>query len=470
MQSMFEPLESRTLLSAAGYTHAVHGWRNDPVAVATRGVSTPVTAPNVLKVAADRRSLVHDDGTPFFYLADTAWELFNKLSRTQAKHYLNTRAAQGFTVIQAEINARFGANVYGDAPFIKNDVTRPNEAFFQHMDYVINRANALGMYVSLVPLDSTWSQNGTFNVDNVYQFGKFLGRRYAKAKIIWVLGGDVPGDGGTNAGRDMWRNLAAGITRGAANRDESKVLMTYHPDYNHTATQWFANDSWLDFDAIQSGHSPNKDNYAAISADYIKNPRRPVIDIESGYENIPAGIVPGATRLTDYDTRKSAYWSLFAGSFGVTFGNNNVWQFASGPNKRNLASTAWTNALDTPGASSMKNLKRLMLSRPMLNRVPDQSLIVGSTLSGTDHLQATRAADGSYAFVYTASGKAVSVNLNKLSGRTISARWYNPRSGKSAYLGDFAKSGNRTFTAPSSGAGNDWVLVLDDASKRYGKP
>jgi len=106
----------------------------------------------------------------------------------------------------------------------------------------------------------------------------------------------------------------------------------------------------------------------------------------------------------------------------------------------------------------------------MLNRVPDQSLIVGSTLSGTDHLQATRAADGSYAFVYTASGKAVSVNLNKLSGRTISARWYNPRSGKSAYLGDFAKSGNRTFTAPSSGAGNDWVLVLDDASKRYGKP
>src|SRR5260221_488622 len=149
MQSMFEALESRTLLSAVGYTHAVHGWRHDPVVLAGNSTRDTATTPsNVLKVGADGRSLVHEDGTPFFYLADTAWELFNKTSRTQAKHYLNTRAAQGFTVIQAEINARFGANVYGDAPFIKNDVTRPNEAFFEHMDYIINRANALGMYVS----------------------------------------------------------------------------------------------------------------------------------------------------------------------------------------------------------------------------------------------------------------------------------------------------------------------------------
>jgi hypothetical protein len=110
-----------------------------------------------------------------------------------------------------------------------------------------------------------------------------------------------------------------------------------------------------------------------------------------------------------------------------------------------------------------------MLSRPQ-NRVPDQSLIVGTPYSAADRLQATRGADGSFAFIYSASGKAVTVNLNKLTGKQITARWYNPRAAKSVYLGVFAKNGNRTFKAPSSGVNNDWVLVLDDASKGYRKP
>jgi len=222
---------------------------------------------------------------------------------------------------------------------------------------------------------------------------------------------------------------------------------------------------------VQSGHSLNRDNYNLIASDYGKRPTRPVIDIEGAYEDIPAGIKAGNPRLTDYDVRKAAYWSLFAGSFGVTYGNNNVWQFVTAPSSRNLASESWQSALNSPGIASLAALKRLMLSRPFLNRVPDQSLIVGSPLSGTDHLQATRAGDGSYAFVYTASGKSVTVNLNKLSGSTIEARWYNPRRPQSGVnIGPIARNGNHTFKPPTSGAGDDWVLVLDDASKHYGRP
>jgi hypothetical protein len=267
----------------------------------------------------------------------------------------------------------------------------------------------------------------------------------------------------------MWRELAAGITRGAANKDESKVLMTFHPTYAQSSSQWFQNDSWLDFNAIQSGHSFNRANYDMISADYGKNPQKPVIDIEGAYEDIPAGIRKGNPRLTDYDVRKATYASVFAGSFGVSFGNNNVWQFVTSPgSKRNLASMTWQEALDSMGAYSMTYIKRLMMSRPMLNRVPDQSLVVGSTLSGADRIQGTRASDGSYAFVYTASGKAVTVNLSKLSGSQVIARWYNPRNGRSSVIGTFAKGGNRTFASPQ--AGYDWVLVLDDASRGFGKP
>ncbi|MDB5320474.1 MAG: hypothetical protein JWN40_2105 [Phycisphaerales bacterium] len=400
-------------------------------------------------------------------MADTAWQLFNKTTRKQADLYLETRAAQGFTVIQAEVNARF-PDLAGNSAFVGNDPARPNEAYFKNVDYMIRKANALGMYVALVPVDSQWSANGIFNKENVYQYGKFIGRRYASAKIIWVLGGDVPGNGG--GGVDMWRNMAAGITRGAANRDESKVLMTYHPYYAQSSSQWFQKDSWLDFNAIQSGQALNRDNYNMIGADYGRSPARPVMDIEPGYEDIPSGIKSGNQRLTDYDVRKAEYAALFAGAFGVTYGNNNVWQFVTSPgNQRNLATMTWQAALGSMGATSMTYLKRLMLSRPQ-NRVPDQSLIVGSQMGAADRLQATRGADGSYAFIYSASGKAVTVNLSKLSGTQITARWYNPRAAKSVYVGVFAKSGTRTFKAPSSGVNNDWVLVLDDASKGYGKP
>jgi len=450
MSSVFETLEDRTLLS---HHHA------------------PAVT-NVLSVSSNHRYLVQSDGSPFFYMADTAWNLFDRTTIKQANSYLQTRADEGFTVIQAEINARLGADVYGDAPFINRNPERPNEAYFEYVDQVVTSATSLGMYVALVPLDSTWSQNGIFNRDNAYDFGRYLGRRYANSKMIWVLGGDVSGDDGD--GIAMWRNLAAGITRGVANargagnRDYSQTMMTFHPFYAESSSQWFQKDEWLDFNAIQSGHSLNPSNYNLIAADYGKNPAKPVIDIESDYEDIPAGIKRGAVRLTDYDVRKSAYWSLFAGSFGVTYGNNNVWQFVTKPNGSNLATTSWPNALTTAGTTSLAVLKRLMNSRPFLNRVPDQSMIVGSQMSGTDRLQATRAADGSYAFVYDSSGKPVTVNLNKLSGSQVEVRWYNPRNGKSAYLGVFAKSGNRTFSAPTAGV--DWVLVVDDAAKKYGKP
>jgi hypothetical protein len=497
MPELFEPLEARTLLSAdvelcsRGHAHAVAGPRQLEATSPTQSGATVaarsfgaadtrqyapaksgktraarVQAANVLRASSNGRYLVQADGSPFFYMADTAWHLLNKLSRSDADRYLETRAVQGFTVIQMEINTRFRENVAGK-PFLGDNPSRPNEAFFRHVDYVIGKANALGMYVSLVPLDTRWASRGVFTPETAYTFGRYLGGRYQTSKVIWTLGGDIGGDE-VPAGPTLWRELAAGVARGAAGRDMSKVMMQFHPGYGQSSSRWFQNDSWLDMNAFQSGHSMNPGNYNTVASEYGRSPTRPVMDIEPGYEDMPAGIVAGNPRLTDYDVRKAQYWALFAGAHGVTFGNNNVWQFVRTLSSRNLATTTWQEALESPGANSMAVLKRLMLSRPYLNRVPDQSVIVGSALSGKDHLRATRASDGSYAFVYSASGQPVTVNLGKLSGTQVTARWFNPRNGRSSVVGTFAKSGNRTFTAPA--AGYDWVLILDDAGRQFGKP
>src|SRR6188472_2788845 len=70
-----------------------------------------------LRVSENRRFLVTADGQPFFWLGDTAWELFHRQTREDAERYLRDRAERRFTVIQAVALAEFDGlgtpNAYG---------------------------------------------------------------------------------------------------------------------------------------------------------------------------------------------------------------------------------------------------------------------------------------------------------------------------------------------------------------------
>jgi hypothetical protein len=100
---------------------------------------------------------IQNSEDPFSWFADTAWELFHRLTREEAAFYLNKRVEQGFTLIQAVIQAEFEGirypNAYGDAALIGEDPTRPNDAYFHHVDWVVAKANALGLVVGMLP---TW--------------------------------------------------------------------------------------------------------------------------------------------------------------------------------------------------------------------------------------------------------------------------------------------------------------------------
>jgi hypothetical protein len=118
----------------------------------------------------------------------------------------------------------------------------------------------------------------------------------------------------------------------------------------------------------------------------------------------------------------------------------------------------------------MQYARALLESRPVLARIPDQSLLATAPGRGSDRIQATRAEDGSYAFVYSASGRPFTLDLGKLTGERVRASWYDPRSGASAGAGTFPREGRKEFRPPSQGKGHDWVLVLDDASRGYPEP
>jgi hypothetical protein len=130
----------------------------------------------------------------------------------------------------------------------------------------------------------------------------------------------------------------------------------------------------------------------------------------------------------------------------------------------------WDAALNLPMANQMKHLKHLMLSRPFFDRIPDQTLIESEQKDDETYAIGTRDESGTYAFVYVPTGKTININTKELRGQVLNVWWYDPRTGATFMLGQTQNFGSFSAVCPSSGPGNDWILVVDDASKGYEKP
>ncbi len=435
-----------------------------------------------IHVSENHRFLVTETGEPFFWLGDTAWELFHRLSLPEAEHYLEVRRQQGFNVIQAVILAEHDGlhtpNANGHVPLCGDDPTRPNEMYFRHVDAVIRLAAEKGLYIGLLP---TWGDKVCgeywgagpviFNRENARSYGKLLGERYKNdANILWILGGDRPAEGY----EDLWAAMAAGITEGLG----FKPLMTYHPRGGASSSAWLHEADWLDMNMLQSGHClTDTPNWDMIRADYERKPIKPTLDGEPNYEHHPCDPYlrpwkPEYGRFTDYDVRKQAYRAVFAGACGHTYGSHSIWQmYAPRYAPTTFASPYWDEAVHGPGARQMVHLKTLMLSRPYLTRIPAPDLLSDVTpppppANNDDRINPLRAAHavaardsgGSYGLVYfPLAGQSLRVDLSRLAGR-VSAAWYDPRTGQSHPIGEFAPEAV-TFTSPLGGP--DWVLTLD---------
>jgi hypothetical protein len=427
-----------------------------------------------LRVSDNRRFLVYEDGSPFFYLGDTAWELFHRLNRAEAERYLRNRAAKGFTVIQAvvlaECDGLHDPNPYGQTPLIDDDPTQPNEEYFEHVDFIVEMATSLGLHIGMLPTwgdkwnKGTWGKGPeVFTPENARIYGEWLARRYRDAPLLWILGGDRPVE--TDAHRAVIDSLAAGLRTG----DGGNRLITFHPVGGTTSSQPFPDAAWLDFHMWQSGHGRNRANYDDVTSDYQRTPVKPCMDAEPGYEDHPAGFNLDNGYLDDYDCRKSLYWSLFAGAHGHTYGCHPIWQmWQPGRQPHSHVRRPWWDALDLPGAGQMHHAKDLLLSRPFLTRVPDQTLLASEPGAGTHHVRATRDAEGSYALIYCPTPRPVEINTATLSGNTLVAHWYDPRTGVAQHAGTFPRGSTQSFTPPP--VGPDWVLILDDASHDFPAP
>jgi hypothetical protein len=427
-----------------------------------------------LKISANKRFMQTKNGKPFFWLGDTGWLLFIKCKKEDAIKYLDDRKAKGFNVIQVMLihDIDQGVNAYGDssihnknvAQVVVNDehiINNEQYTYWDHVDFIINEAAKRGIYMAVVPV---WGGNiKRVTVDEARQYATFLANRYKnKSNIIWLNGGDVKGADAL----DKWNKIGNTIKA-----IDKKHLMTFHPRGRNSSSAWFHNEPWLDFNMFQSGHrsyaqdtSSNEqlhygeDNWKYVNDDYILQPVKPTIDGEPSYEDIPYGLhKANEPYWQDYEIRRYAYWSVFAGGFGFTYGHNSVMQFYThGDNGTSFfPKQKWQDGLNAPGASQMQYLKKLILSKSYFNRVPAQELIINN---GEKYNRVAATQGKNYALFYVYNGREFEVKFNKLNFKPHKASWMNAANGNIEVINNFTN----IFNPPGQEKnGNDWVLILE---------
>jgi hypothetical protein len=442
-----------------------------------------------LRVSDNQRFLVKEDRTPLVWIGDTLWDWY-KLTPSQLDEYLDVRASQGYTVVQTQIAAYGRANYCGHWCFggpVHKDITQPLDAWFRYGDLWLDKIEKRGMYAAvglswIITYWSIYDKAGDpvtrFSEEDFYNYGKWVGNRYRERNnIIWLS---------LNESTHLTTpaNKVKAVCRGIRHGDIGNKPLTLHPLAGSRTTELFGD--VLDFNSWQTARFlapanlpfrhriPRVDDkvsgadvkgtftvWEAIADDYNRTPAKPVIDLEAWYEghldDMP--VLGTNTRATAWHCRRRAYFVIFAGSFGHTYGAQGL--------AYQIKGDSWKQGLYLPGGEDMGHIAQLLGSpkRPFLKMVPDQNLITaGQSDSYDSHKQATRAYDGSYAYVYSANGSDFSLDLTKL-GRdedSIAAQWFDPREGVYHPMAkNLKRIYNQAFDPPGIPAShNDWVLVL----------
>jgi len=414
-----------------------------------------------LGVASSGRYLTAG-GQPFFWLGDTVWLLAQVPSRDELELYLRTRAEQGFTVIQLtavmgeeRVWGTLRTTSRGDTPFVDGDVSRPavtpgNDPadpvqydYWDHLDHVLERIHAHGFRTALVADFVGWGGDGYkfLKPDNAFQYGRFLGARYrGKPEIIWVLGGDNTPK--TDEQKAVWPLVAKGLAEGLTGKEDySRVLMTYHINGGASSADLWHDSTWLDFNMAQTWDA-YQNIYPALLRDFERRPAKPCGLGEGAYEDGPQYPTKPINALV---IRRQACWSWFAGGYH-TYGNGNVWHFDTC--KPELTQT-WTEALRSPGAATLRHVRRFLERIEWWRYGPDASLIVDGEGSGAKRNVAMRSTDGDAIAAYLAAPSTVKLRLDGVTGSGhLTAKWTNPATGEEKEVGAVDRQ-TRSFTTPA---------------------
>lgn len=447
--------------------------------------------PTHLRVSPDGRFFQDQDGAPFFYLADTVWMLFNRLTRDEIKTLFNNREAKGFTAIQAvlfrDLFEPNSPNVAGLRPFASEadmKAVRLNPAWMDWVKDIVALAGDMGLMMALLPTwGDKWNEHSNsagpviMDRNSAREYGRFLSDRLASHRnIIWILGGDSPIRNVEHL--DILNAMGEGIRDGGS-KDR---LISYHASGGASSDALHAA-SWLDFHSLQSGHyGLNADDYVTIERLSRLAPRKPCLNMEPNYEVSPMFHVerswgdkrPYHPVFSAYDVRKCLYRSVLAGAAGFTYGCDPIRQCLR-PGDRIHAHPGfsempmWNEVLDAEASGQLHLLPDILRERSYVTRTPAQELLCardGTPLPpdsrhnahSAAHIRVARCGEGRYLMAYIPVRQDVTLDTRGLTGERFRVTLYDPEACRATQEFDWDNSG--TFTCVP-GRDLDTLLVID---------
>lgn len=411
------------------------------------------------KVSDDGRYFVDQAGNPWFGRGDTGWSLIGQLGPRDVDLYLDDRAARGFNMVLVRLlEHRYSDNAPNnfsdDPPFTGTPFqSAPNEAYWQHVDYVIEAARLRGITILLCPAylgfrtEEGWSAEAVDATnEDMAEFGAFLRDRYGGfPNIIWLIGHDrIPDD--TEKAR--MEALAAELPH------DGLVGLSARPrPDSRGSVHWIPTTISPDFETIYNyDDTPVHETRRA----WAMQPRRPVLFLEGRYEQERSG------GHGDPMLRRQNYGAFVAGAAAVLFGNNPMWHFESVPLYEYEGT--WRDNLGSPGTGDAQRFGELVSELPWWEMQPD----TGGDLLVDGEPRANLAArfSDSHAVVYVPVARNVVLDLGRLpAAERVEVRRLDPRSGDSEVVGIHAAEGLLVVDAPGRNAAgeHDWVYVLSPA-------
>jgi Protein of unknown function (DUF4038)/Domain of unknown function (DUF5060)/Putative collagen-binding domain of a collagenase len=452
----------------------LHGQSGEFECIAAAG-GTRFDQHGPVRVSDDNRYFIHEDGTPFFWLADTAWNGALLSSTQEWDMYLRERTRQQFTAVQW-VGTQFRAAPDGDKnkelAYAGTDKIAINPKFFQRLDEKVEAVNKAGLLNVPVML---WAINGGSNPkvnpgvslseDQAILLARYMIARWGANDVAWILAGDSDYRGDKAA---KWQRIGR-----AAFATGRHGPVTLHPGGMQWYWDEFRDEKWFDFIGYQSGHGDDDKTIRWLiegppTEDWMKLPHRPFINLEPPYENHVA--YQSRKPHPPESVRRAVYWSLLdAPTAGVTYGGHGVWGWDDGskpPTDHPGTGTPlpWEKALKMPAAEQMKHLFNYFTSVDFWRLRPLPMAVVNQP--GKDnpshYIAAARTEQKDLLVLYVPEDRTVEVKMDILPP-SPNVTWFNPRTGETNTAVGVVTVNTVQFPTPSEG---DWILQLKSAEKK----
>ncbi len=375
--------------------------------------------------------LSYNDGTPFFWLACTAWNGALKSTDEEWEYYLNQRKENNYNVIQLVTTEWRGAdkNAEGLTAIDGAGYIRIHPEFFKRIDQKIDEANAKGLLVSPVVLWALPNGQGrhlspgyTLPLEEAVLLAKYIVARYQGNQVVWTLGGD----GKYYDDQEIkWKEIGRRVFS-----DIDHAPVTLHPHGSSWVGDIYDKEEWYNLMGYQSSHSNgervvNWINKGPMAEMWSKLKPMPYINMEPNYEEI-------GFRITAKDVRNASYWSIFATPLaGITYGANGIWPWLQ-PGERILnhndkgGVTGWRKSIEFPGSIQMGYLAQFVNQFAWWNLFPANEILAEQPGEKTyNHwISVVKTSDDKTIVAYVP--EKCEVKFFNPKGYKYSAQWFNP--------------------------------------------